>query len=282
MDIFGQYKSPLGYTLGTNNIDTYGVDHSGFSTRDEVAYQTARQQRENRIMQNYNGQGITQDYPQYDTDFWGSSPENNYGFGVSNITPNVENMQNTPVPDSLAKQNSVIHQPYIFSKEMRDRLGFLESRGNYRAHNTSGGGTGALGKYQIRRGGLIDTGYINSENKWLGKNSIYSQEDFFNSPDKQEQILDDYLKSNYQQLKNKGALNYLGNRIQGSAGAFNITDTGLLAASHREGAGAVNRYLNNLEKSQNNSYYMNYNKIRDSELVDMFKRIETRLRKFEK
>ena len=82
-----------------NNIDTYGVDHSGFSTRDEVAYQTARQQRENRIMQNYNGQGITQDYPQYGTDFWGSSPENNYGFGASNITPNVENMQNTPVPN---------------------------------------------------------------------------------------------------------------------------------------------------------------------------------------
>ncbi len=82
-----------------NNIDSYGVDHSGFTTRDEVAYQTARQQREKRIMQNYNGQGITQDYPQYGTDFWGSSPENNYGFGASNITPNVENMQNTPVPN---------------------------------------------------------------------------------------------------------------------------------------------------------------------------------------
>ena len=70
MDIFGKYKSPLGYTLGANNIDSYGVDHSGFTTRDEVAYQTARQQRENQIMQNYNGQDINQDYPQYGTDFW--------------------------------------------------------------------------------------------------------------------------------------------------------------------------------------------------------------------
>ena len=43
-----------------------------FLSRDEVAYQTARQQRENRIMQNYHHQGITQDYPQYGTDFWGS------------------------------------------------------------------------------------------------------------------------------------------------------------------------------------------------------------------
>ena len=43
------------------------------------------------------------------------------------------------------------NQPYIFSDEMRERLGFLESRGDYHAHNTSGGGIGALGKYQIRR-----------------------------------------------------------------------------------------------------------------------------------
>ena len=174
------------------------------------------------------------------------------------------------------------NQPYIFSDEMRERLGFLESRGNYHAHNTSGGGIGALGKYQIRRDGLIDAGYLNSDNQWLGKNSIYSQDDFFNNPDKQEQVLNDYLKSNYRQLKNKGSLNYIGNQVEGIAGVFNITDTGLLAASHREGAGAVNRYLNNLEKNQNNSYYMNYNKITNPELTNMFKRIETRLRKFEK
>ena len=117
MDIFGKYKSQLGYQVGENQIDTYGVDHSGFTTRDEVAYQTARQQRENQIMQNYNGQGITQDYPQYGTNFWGSSPENNYGFGVSNITPNVENMQNTPVPDSLAtnSQNNIMNNNIDYS-----------------------------------------------------------------------------------------------------------------------------------------------------------------------
>ena len=68
-------------------------------SRDELAYQTARQQRENQIMQNYNRQGINENYPQAGTNFWGNSPENNYGFGASNITPNVENMQNTPVPN---------------------------------------------------------------------------------------------------------------------------------------------------------------------------------------
>ena len=45
-------------------------------------------------------------------------------------------------------QNSLyvpaIQQPYIFSEDMRNRLGIIESGNNYRAHNTNGGGFGAL------------------------------------------------------------------------------------------------------------------------------------------
>ena len=94
MDMYPKYKSPLGYSTGDNNIDAYGVDHSGFSNRDEIEYQIARGARENQIIQNYNNQGITENYPQYTTNFWGSSPENNYGFGTSKIHNNIENMQN--------------------------------------------------------------------------------------------------------------------------------------------------------------------------------------------
>ena len=94
MDMYPQYKSPLGYTNGDNKIDAYGVDHSGFSTRDELEYQFARQNKENQLIQNYNNQGITKNYPQYGTNFWGSSPDNNYGFGTSKIHNNIENMQN--------------------------------------------------------------------------------------------------------------------------------------------------------------------------------------------
>ena len=47
-----------------------------------------------KLIQNYNNQGITENYPQYTTNFWGSSPENNYGFGTSKIHNNIENMQN--------------------------------------------------------------------------------------------------------------------------------------------------------------------------------------------
>ena len=94
MDMYPKYKSPLGYSTGDNNIDAYGVDHSGFSNRDEIEYQIAREARENQIIQNYNNQGITENYPQYTTNFWGPSPENNYGFGTSKIHNNIENMQN--------------------------------------------------------------------------------------------------------------------------------------------------------------------------------------------
>lgn len=128
----------------------------------------------------------------------------------------------------------------------------------------------------------MDTGYLNSNYTWTGKNGIYSADDFLNSPTKQEQILDEYLESNYNQLQNKGALNYLGTPMQGIIDNFDITNTGLLAASHREGAGAVNNYLNHLVKNQNGRYYINYDNISDPKMSDMFKRIETRLRKFAK
>ena len=112
--MYPQYKSPLGYTNGDNKIDAYGVDHSGFSTRDELEYQLARQNKENQLIQNYNNQGITKNYPQQGTNFWGTSPDNNYGFGTSKIHDNIENMmQNQTVQangletENQAKANNI-------------------------------------------------------------------------------------------------------------------------------------------------------------------------------
>ena len=45
--------------------------------------------------------------------------------------------------------------PYIFSEDMRTRLGNLESSGNYGAHSSGNGGIGALGKYQMRAADLL-------------------------------------------------------------------------------------------------------------------------------
>ncbi len=38
MDFFGKYQSPFGYQNGDNGVDSYGVDHSGFSTQDELQF----------------------------------------------------------------------------------------------------------------------------------------------------------------------------------------------------------------------------------------------------
>lgn len=75
MDMYSKYKSPLGYSMGEDNIDTYGVDHSRFSIRDELAYQLARRQREREIIKKYNDYGVTKDYPQYSTDFLENSED---------------------------------------------------------------------------------------------------------------------------------------------------------------------------------------------------------------
>ena len=101
MDMYPKYTSPFGYQTGVGGIDTYGVNHNNFSLRDEIEYQFARDKREQELMKQYNAQGITENYPQYTTNFWGTNADNNYSFGTSNITSAIENhpsMNTTPVP----------------------------------------------------------------------------------------------------------------------------------------------------------------------------------------
>ena len=170
--------------------------------------------------------------------------------------------------------------PYIFSEKMRNLLGKIESGNDYLKVNSQGGGFGALGKYQIRRDGFKDMGYINQNNQWVGKNNIYSNQDYLNDNQAQEKALNDFMQVKYKQLKNNGSYQYLGYPVKGIVDDFDVTDTGLLAASHREGAGAVHNYLSHLEKDQNGRYYIDYDKISDPKMREMFKRIETRLRRF--
>ncbi len=121
MAFWKQYSSPLGYANNGNQIDSYGVDHSGFSTQDEVQYQTARVNRENELMSQMNSQGVT-DYPQYGTNFWGNSADNNYGFGTSNITNNIENIKSSMSPMSqmtAQPSTSQAPQPTVWSDQAK-------------------------------------------------------------------------------------------------------------------------------------------------------------------
>ena len=143
MDMYPRYKSKFGYQIGNNQIDSYGVDHSGFTTQDEVAYQFAREEKENSLLDQLKKQGITENFPQYGTNFWGKS-DNNYGFGNSDISQNIENMNNTAnqnpnyiSDDELYKRmwnnikeyEDVIQHPYL------DTKGYITTGGGANINN---------------------------------------------------------------------------------------------------------------------------------------------------
>ena len=86
MNTFNQNKSIFNYKIGDGGVDSYGVDHSGFTLRDELEYQMARVQREEELNQHYNISGITNNNLSNGTSFWGNSSDSNYGFGTSNIS----------------------------------------------------------------------------------------------------------------------------------------------------------------------------------------------------
>ena len=48
--MYSQYKSNSGYHIGDDGIDSYGVNHKNFSTRDELEYQFARVEREKQMI----------------------------------------------------------------------------------------------------------------------------------------------------------------------------------------------------------------------------------------
>ena len=136
MSIFGQYQTPLGYKISENGIDTYGVNHTKFSIQDELNYQFARDKREKQIIAELNKQGITENYPQYGTNFWNRPSDNNFGFGEDNVQENIEKkaiheMQKGTIADSFDLLNmkegmqSLLHAintyKQLFSQPINDK-----------------------------------------------------------------------------------------------------------------------------------------------------------------
>jgi len=213
MQMYGNYISPLGYQTRDNGIDSYGVNHNGFSLRDELAYQAARQQREKQLMQNYNAQGITENYPQYSNNFWGNNAANNYGFGNSNIEANIENMQNTLNQPMQYAQNTLpnivndVNQTSKmidyslygndFSKEFIDNM-LGDTRFQHAMQRTKFN-EGGFANHPNDRGGITNYG-ISSK--------YYPKEDIINiTPQRAQAILyrDYWLKPSINQLPDEFA-----------------------------------------------------------------------------
>lgn len=94
MSVLKKIKSPLGYYMLQNQIDSYGVDHSSFSIKDELEYQFLRTEKEKLLIEKENKLGQKDNYTQYSTNFWGTLADNNYGFGNTNISKNIEDLKN--------------------------------------------------------------------------------------------------------------------------------------------------------------------------------------------
>ena len=123
-----------------------------------------------------------------------------------------------------------------------DALGDRESGGNYGAVNT----LGYLGKYQFGELALIDVGYYTPDGtakndwqpaRWTGKGGVHSKADFLADPAAQEGAIRAYMKLQWSYLGDARA--YEGQTVHG----IKVTVSGLLAAAHLLGAGAVRDFL---------------------------------------
>jgi len=156
-----------------------------------------------------------------------------------------------------------------------------ESNDNYNMVLKSGGGIGAIGKYQLRMPAFKETGYMDVNGNFTGKNGINSVEDFLNKPEIQEKAISEFTKRNYDYMKHYKVLSMIGLEVEGIKENFQITLSGILAAAHKEGGPQTALYLKSLEKNKDGAYYMPYHKLRGDK-VRSFKAIETRLREFSK
>ncbi|MBR5555699.1 hypothetical protein IKU74_06795 [bacterium] len=128
--------------------------------------------------------------------------------------------------------------------EFYNDLGARESGGNYSSINKYG----YIGKYQMGEAAMIDAGYYKKasgryNNDWTGqftgKDGVYSIEDFLKNKQAQENAQKAFKQVQWEQLKAIGADKYIGKEING----VKVTQSGLLAAAHLKGPGAVKEYL---------------------------------------
>jgi len=105
--------------------------------------------------------------------------------------------------------------------DFKEAVAMSESDGNYQSVNSYG----YLGKYQFGKGTL----------KFIG---IKKSDDFLNNPALQEKAFVAYLKKNKWILRRE-LKKYVGKTING----IQITESGILAAAHLGGAGAVQDFL---------------------------------------
>lgn len=122
------------------------------------------------------------------------------------------------------------------NRNYRDAIANKESKGEpnngYGARNSQG----YLGRYQMGKSALIDSGMKTTEGQWTGKHGVKNEKDFLNNPQAQENAFSEYMTKNGGYLRNNGSLKSIGKTFPGvRKEGIRITKSGLLAAAHRRG-----------------------------------------------
>lgn len=136
-----------------------------------------------------------------------------------------QQMQEAPVQEATA---TPMNEPVESTESLKDSIAYKESRGNYKAFNPKGGGSGAVGKYQFR---------WDHNKDWIGTvTGIKNKQSFLNNPEAQEKAFDywdqNVLTPNAQKIKSQYKPNLNINEIkmlihfQGPTGADRYFKTG--------------------------------------------------------
>jgi hypothetical protein len=107
--------------------------------------------------------------------------------------------------------------------------------------------SGALGRYQFLPSTLLDIGWKTADGRWSAiaqRHGVASEADFLANPEAQEAAMSAFLRRVEVQIERNGALARQGQRLRGLNGEeIALTESGLVAAAHRRGAGTLARYL---------------------------------------
>jgi hypothetical protein len=83
----------------------------------------------------------------------------------------------------------------------------------YRQYNEGGGGKGAFGRYQLRKGVLVEAGWMDKLGRWTEKaasNGVKNDVDVLDRPQAQEQAMSDVLRVYDRQARALGVDRYVG------------------------------------------------------------------------
>jgi len=145
------------------------------------------------------------------------------------------------VVGSSAREPKICDKSYVeFLRDLRDR----ESSDNYFAINS----LNFIGAYQFGEAALIDLGYVRRDadvydndygGGFTGKNGIDSVTDFLTDPDVQDDAAREWMRIMWHYIEVDGLSNFAWQQI----GDVTLSPSGMLAASHLLGPGALRRFV---------------------------------------